>query len=293
MEFTYDQLEARRLYNVQEQTWDDILWLREEHMDIGGGRISTADIDVLASHPETEVVRISGLHQDTFEYFIKNYGQQLKAIEFFKNKLVEDWSLLGTLPQLEYVYWFVNQRIDRLWDMTENTALKGLCISDFSRLHSIEGIQTAPALRYFVFKDAVWNKSELDSFMPLAHTGVTHLCFGAKKIRDGSLAFLEEMPQLKVFDFSLNQFTTEQVAWAVANFPELQGFALCAKLDDPICSAWSDGEWVTTPGAYITGKRKPTLTYEKDAVRIQKYVDQFEALKEKYRGVSYRDAFGE
>ena len=175
---------------------DKILWLHEAAMDIGGGKISVGEIDVLAEHPEAEAVRITGLRQDTFEYFIKTYGRRLKAIEFFKNKLVEDWSLLGTLPELEYVYWFANQRIETLWDMSGNTALKGLCVSDFTRLHSIEGIQTAPALRYFCFKDAVWDTSEVESFCPLAHTGVTHLKFGAKRITDGSLEFLEECPSL-------------------------------------------------------------------------------------------------
>ena len=271
---------------------DKILWLHEAAMDIGGGKISVGEIDVLAEHPEAEAVRISGLRQDTFEYFIQTYGQRLRAIHFFKNKLVEDWSLLGTLPKLEYVYWFANQRIDRLWDMSGNTALKGLCVSDFTRLHSIEGIQAAPALRYFCFKDAVWDTSEVESFSPLAHTGVTHLMFGAKRITDGSLEFLEKMPSLELFDFPLNQFTTEQAAWAVANFPKLQGFGLCAKRDDTVYKSGPNGEHLELPGAYIVGKRKPALSYEKDAARIQKYVDQFEALKEKYRGIPYSEAFG-
>ncbi|MBR4655194.1 MAG: hypothetical protein IKO68_01135 [Oscillospiraceae bacterium] len=271
---------------------DKILWLHEADMDIGGGRISIPEIDVLAEHPEAEAVRITGLRQDTFEYFIKTYGRRLKAIEFFKNKLVEDWSLLGTLPELEYVYWFANQRIDRLWDMRGNTSLKGLCVSDFTRLHSIEGIQAAPALRYFCFKDAVWDSSEVESFSPLAHTGVTHLMFGAKRITDGSLEFLEKMPSLELFDFPLNQFTTEQAAWAVANFPNLNGYGLCAKRDDTVYKSGPNGEHLELPGAYIVGKRKPALSYEKDAARIQRYMDQFEALKEKYRGVPYIELFG-
>ena len=271
---------------------DKILWLHEAAMDIGGGKISVGEIDVLAEHPEAEAVRISGLRQDTFEYFIQTYGQRLRAIHFFKNKLVEDWSLLGTLPKLEYVYWFANQRIDRLWDMRGNTALKGLCVSDFTRLHSIEGIQTAPGLRYFCFKDAVWDTSEVESFSPLAHTGVTHLKFGAKRITDGSLEFLEGMPQLEFFDFAPNKFTTEQIAWAAANYPRLQGRSFCAKIDDTVYRSGPNFECLELPGAYIVGKRKPALAYEKDAVRIQKYVDQFEALKEKYRGIPYSEAFG-
>ena len=176
--------------------------------------------------------------------------------------------------------------------MSGNTSLKGMCVSDFTRLHSIEGIQAAPALRYFCFKDAVWDTSEVESFSPLAHTGVTHMMFGAKRITDGSLEFLEKMPSLELFDFPLNQFTTEQAAWAVANFPNLNGYGLCAKRDDTVYKNGPNNEYLKLPGAYIVGKRKPMLTYEKDAARIQKYVDQFEALKEKYRGVPYKEIFG-
>ena len=294
MYFTFEQFWRGRFCVDPDSHEDKSLWLHEADMDIGGGKISIPEIDVLADHPEVEAVAISGLRQDSFEYFIRTYGQQLRAIEFFKNKLVEDWSLLGTLPKLEYVYWFANQRIDRLWDMSGNTSLKGQCVSDFTRLHSIEGIQTAPGLRYFCFKDAVWDTSEVESFSPLAHTGVTHLMFGAKRITDGSLEFLEQMPNLEVFEFPLNQFTTEQVAWAVANFPKLQGFGLCAKRDDTVYKSGPNGEHLELPGAYIVGKRKPALAYEKDAARIQRYMDQFEALKKKYRGVSYpyKEIFG-
>lgn len=95
----------------------------------------------------------------------------LKAIRFFKNKLVEDWSLLGTLPNLEYVDCFANQRISSLWDMSGNTSLTGLCIKDFSRLSSIEGIATAPALKEFIIGNAIWDKMVIESLMPLAPIG--------------------------------------------------------------------------------------------------------------------------
>ena len=272
---------------------DSLIWLRPKKFDIGGGRIEKDDIDLLASHPDSLAVRITGLRQDTFEYFIQTYGRQLKAIDFFKNKLVEDWSLLGSLPELEYVHWFANQRINKFWDMSNNFSLRGLCISDFSRLHSIEGIGRAPALKYFSFQDAIWDSSEVESFSPLTNTGITHLCFGGKRITDNSLDFLEGMPNLEVFDFALNKFSTEQVAWIVANFPSLRGFALRAKRDDTVCRITPNGEYVNVPGAFITGKRKPALAYEENADRIQKYVDNFEALKHKYKGMSYKDAFGE
>lgn len=71
-------------YNPATKT-HNFLWLCEENADIGGGKITVADIDRLKNYPDAEVVTISGLQQDTFEYFIKTYGKQLKAIRFFKN----------------------------------------------------------------------------------------------------------------------------------------------------------------------------------------------------------------
>lgn len=260
------------------------LWLRDEHMDIGGGRIRIEDIDRLKEYPDADVVTISGLRQDTFAYFIQTYGKQLKAIRFFKNKFVEDLSLLGTLPQLEYVHFFFNQRVTSLWDMRGNLSLTGLCLEDFSRLHSIENIQTAPALQHFGIGNRIWDKMMLDSLLPLAGTGITHVCFHGKGIMNDDLSFLYDMKQLKTFDFNTNLYTTEQVAWIVANFPHLEGYALKAKRDLPATT-------YTPECSLIVGKRKPSLQIKGNEIRIQKYVDSFEALKKAYKGVPYREAF--
>lgn len=265
------------------------LWLREEAMDIGGGRITIADIDRLGAYPDAEVVMISGLQQDTFEYFIKTYGKQLKAIRFFKNKLIEDLSLLGTLPQLEYVYFFANQRVTSLWDMTENTSLSGLAMEDLSRLTSIKGIETAPALKEFRIGNAVWGKMVIDSFMPLANTKIERLSFTGRAIGDDDLSFMEHMPNIKVFDFATNLFTTEQVAWIVANFPQVEGSALKAKQDHELFG--SDADPADVPETVIVGKRKPTLVLKGNEEKIQKYVRAFEKLKEKYKGMPYHVAF--
>lgn len=265
------------------------MWLREEKMDIGGGRISVFDIDKLKDYPDADVVTISGLHQDTFEYFIKTYGKQLRAIRFFKNKFIEDLSLLGTLPQLEYVYFFANQRVTALGDMTENESLTGLCIEDFSRLSSIKGIERAPILKEFRIGNAIWSKMVVDSLMPFANTGVERLSFTGRAIADNDLSFLEQLPHLKVFDFDANLFTTEQVAWIVANFPQVEGFALKPKYDCELLE--SNENPVDVPGVIIVGKRKPALKVKGNEGKIEKYVQAFEALKKKYKGVPYRDAF--
>ena len=90
------------------------LRLRAPNMDVTGGTIRREDIDLLAQYPEVRSVSASGLRQDTFVYFVQQYGRRLRYIDFFKNKLVEDWSLLGTLPELEGIRFFHNQRITSL-----------------------------------------------------------------------------------------------------------------------------------------------------------------------------------
>ena len=258
-------------------------------MDIGGGKIIIADIDRLKAYPDAEVVTISGLRQDTFEYFIKTYGKQLRAIRFFKNKFIEDLSLLGMLPQLEYVYFFANQRVTALWNMTGNTSLRGLAIEDFSRLASIKGIETAPALKEFRIGNAIWSKMVIDSLMPLSNTKIERLSFTGRAIVDNDLSFLETLPNLKAFDFSTNIFTTEQIAWIVANYPQTEGYALKAKVDCMLCD--SNEHMVDVPKTIIVGKRKPVLKVEGNEEKIQKYVDSFEKLKNKYKGVPYKVVF--
>ena len=270
---------------------DNALHLHEPDWDIGGGKLTTQGIDELAKHPDAECISISGLRQDTFEYLIRTFGPQLKAICFFKNKLVEDWSLLGTLPKLEYVYWFGNQRIDRLWDMHENQALKGLLISDFSRLHSIEGIEKARALRYFSIGNAIWSMMAVDSLMPLAKTKITDLEFFGRKISDGDLSFFSSLHDLQSFNCALNLFPTEQYAWIAANCPKAEGRALHPKEDGPVYVTRKGGPDTGLPGTYIIGKRKPALTYEGNEAKIQKYVDSFERMKKEYRGIPFKEAF--
>ena len=289
MDFSFESFVSGNFDYDKTTKTHNSLWLREENMDIGGGKITIADIDKLKNYPDTEVVTISGLKQDTFEYFIKTYGKQLKAIRFFKNKFVEDLSLLGTLPHLEYVYFFANQRVTALWDMTENKSLSSLCIEDFSRLTSIRGVETAPALKEFRIGNAIWNTMVLDSLMPLSNSKIERLSFTGRAIGDSDFSFLETLSELKVFDFATNVFTTEQVAWIAANCPLAEGYALKAKVDCMLPD--SNEHLVDVPKSIIVGKRKPILKVKGNEEKIQKYVDSFEKLKKKYKGMSYKVAF--
>lgn len=249
--------------------------------DIGGGIITKEEIDALKNYDKLEYLCISGLKQNTFEYFIQNYAHNLKGIVFFKNKLVEDWSLLSTLPNLEYVFYFHNQRITKLWDMSNNTNLKGLIIRDFTRLHSLDGIQKAKSLEYFEVGNAVWDSMVVDSYRYFENSNVQILGFSGKKIEDEDYSFFEKMPRLKQFHSSLRLLSREQIAWVVSNFPHIKGYSLCASV--PFENANHKNE------LFITGKRMPHLM--PDDPRVKRYNETFDALLKKYKGLSYQEAF--
>ena len=125
--------------------------------------------------------------------------------------------------------------------------------------------------------------------MPLAHSNIEKFMFCGKTIADNDYSFLANMPNLKQFDFPTNMLTTEQVAWIVANFPELKGFALKSKKDCTLINS----EYKNVPGVLIVGKRKPSLIIEGNEKRIAKYDQSFELLKKKYAGIPYKVAFAD
>ena len=77
--------EARDFSRVRfhENTDYTQLVIKASETDGAGGKITIKDIDRLADYPDVKSVTILGLSQDTFEYFINTYGQQLKYICFW------------------------------------------------------------------------------------------------------------------------------------------------------------------------------------------------------------------
>jgi len=230
----------------------------------------------LGEYENTEKVMISGLKQDTFEYFIMKYGNRIKYLNFFKNKLIEDYSPLSCLTEIQCLKFFHNQRVTRLWDMTSNKDLVGLAFDDFSRLHSLDGIQTAPNLKHLHFGDRIWNTSTLSDLLPLVGTLLVSFSFGGKTIVNNDISVYTKMPELNFLDFRTNLYSTEQLAQIMASCPNVSGYALSPYVKfDRIDNGLKD--------VLICGKGKPFLYSADDADKIEAYTQKFYALVEKYK----------
>lgn len=264
--------------DLAKREWDSPLEIKAADADVSGGKIDIEAIDRIADHPEAKSVCIFGLRQDTFEYFIRTYGRQFRYIRFFKNKSVEDWSLLGTLPELEGLYWFHNQKITKLWDMSKNYALRAVELSDFTKLHDLSGIEKAPALEWFGFGDAVWSTSEIESLRPFLNTGIRRISFSGKTIRDMDISFIPQMKSLEVFDFPTNLFTMEEVAELVGKRPDLEGYSLKPYIETKLFN--EETRKADKPGVVLVGKRKPVLAIEGNEKRIASHVSKFNKIVE-------------
>ena len=98
-------------------------------------------IDSIKKYSNAKSLVISGLKDDTFTYFVEKYAGQFNAISFWKNKNISTLKPLEKLESVKFLVFFYNARVKELWSMKNNKALKGLCIYNYNKLHSLNGIE--------------------------------------------------------------------------------------------------------------------------------------------------------
>ena len=255
--------------------------------ELSGGKTTAADIEALAARPDATALRVSGLDQKTFELLVTRYGPQFDAIYFWKCGRVADLTPLETLPQLRFVAFYVNQRTNRLWDLGRNPHLVGLQFENFTRLHSLDDLATGHSLHELSFGDALWNTPVFDSLSPLASldSSLRRLSFNARRITDGRIQPLAWLSQLEWLTFPPNLFTTSQVAWLKAHLPETVQSQVIGPLFrlGPIRNLSDDTITELDKNVLVVGRRKPALSTQRDGARIQRYVEEFERLVQRFR----------
>jgi hypothetical protein len=254
--------------------------------ELSGGRTTPTDLDRIAARPEATAIRVSGLDQKTFERLVTRHGSQFDAIYFWKSGRVADLTPLETLPHLRFVAFYVNQRTTRLWDLRRTERLIGLQFDNFTRLQALDDLATGGTLEELVFGNALWNTSVFDSLSPLAAlSSLRRLSFNARRINDGRIQPLASLTQLEWLAFPPNLFTTSQVAWLRARLPESVQSTVLGPLFrlGPITNVTDNTVTELDKNVLVVGKRKPALSSQRDDDRIQRYVEEFERLVQRFR----------
>ncbi len=224
---------------------------------------------------DPEILEICGMNQKSLEYFVQHYGGTYRYLSFFKCQLIQDFSPLEDLQNLEAVSIYWNIRTDKLWNFSRNRSLQSICVSDAKRMTFFPDLlKTSDTLEEVIFWGSMFNNTPMDSLdcfsgMP----NLQELSLGNIRLNDRRVDVLETLPALQSFHFDAGMFTTEEIAWMVAKYPQLQGKSLCAyNKEDAILN-----------DVRVCGFRKPGLDLPKHQKRLDRYVEEFNKLVEQYR----------
>ncbi len=234
------------------------------------------DVDYeMSKGKNPEMLRICGMNQQSFEYFVLHYGKTYRYLDFFKCQLISDFSPLSDLARLERVDIFWNIRTDRLWDMSRNAELHTVAIDDCKRMtYFPDLLRTAPHLKHVFMLGSAFNNTPMASMDWAAKAPALESIYMRNiKLEDRDMSFLDTLPTLRTFHFPAGMLTTEEIARIVAKYPGLQGQSL---------KAFNKEDAILTD-VRVCGYRKPGLDLPRDQKRLDKYIAQFDALVEKYR----------
>lgn len=234
------------------------------------------DVDYEMSFQKNKrILQICGMNQKSFEYFVEKYGESYEALYFFKCQLISDFSPLSKLKNLKAVIIWWNIRSDKLWDMSQNISLKQISINDCKKITGNLGdLATSKTLEEVSIYGSIFNNFVIESLDPFKNiASLKELTLRNITLKNRSIDFLKDTPNLTEFNFDSGMLTTEQIAYICARYPHIKGTALCAY--NKIDAILSD--------VRICGYRKPGINLPEGQKRLEKYIREFDALVEKYK----------
>ena len=234
------------------------------------------DVDYeMSTGKNREILEICGMNQQSLEYFVQHYGKTYRYLSFFSCQLIQDFSPLEDLENLEEVSLYWNIRADKLWNFKKNTSLRAIGISDAKKMTlRPELLKTSDTLETVCFSGSIFNNYPMESLEYFAGmSSLKHLWLNNIRLNNKDLSVLKSLTALERFDFDAGMLTTEEIAWIVAKYPDLSGKCLCAyNKEDALLN-----------DVRVCGFRKPGLDLPQHQKRLDKYIAQFDALVEKYR----------
>ena len=163
-------------------------------------------------------IHISGLKQNSLEYFALNYAQHFPVIDIVHCDGLQDFSCFETLDTVEYLMIDWNIRATRLWDMSQNTSLRGLYLSDVKKIENLSDVVTAPNLKELVIEEST-NSAVSSNKWRLMSLGSLHeapclerLSLKISKIEDMDISPLLKSTSLKRLTINRDLFTLEDFA---------------------------------------------------------------------------------
>ncbi len=238
------------------------------------------DVDFeMAQGKHPEILEICGMNQKSLEHFVTHYAKSYRYLSFFKCQLIQDFSPLEDLENLEAVHIWWNIRTDRLWNMQKNKSLVNIDVSDAKKL-TLKPllVNTSPTLQSFGMSGSIFGNYPTESLeifedMPaLRSLSLSHI-----RLMDRSMDSLGRMPALEAFNFDPGMLTFEEIAAICAKYPHLSGCSL-----GPYCPSHPGSKLFFR----VCGARKPEVQSPEQQHVLDKYEKKFNELVAAYRSGS-------
>lgn len=186
-----------------------------------------------------------------------------------------DFGALTNLSSLKVLTLNSCSPINSLNQISEFQNLEGLLIENFKNVHSIDPLSKLRKLKQLGVSGSIWTKMKIDTLTPLATlASLEYLDLTSLKVNDESLRPLEALTQMR----ELN----------IANYYPMQEFArLSGKLPNTHCTWFAPfiqtnfqcEKCGRSSRVMLTGKGKPVLCRNCDAVRLKRHVEEFERAR--------------
>lgn len=224
----------------------------------------------------TDYLKITRLSQKGLEHFVQKYAKSYRVLYLYECTQIHDFAPLGELKNLEAIRIDWCRKTNQLWNMSGNSSLKVLSISDAKKLTENPSLlQTSNTLEEFRVwgptSGGTYTMDSLECFRDMK--SLRRIDLNWIKLANKSMEVLDTLPNLEEFHFEPGMLTTEDIARIVAKYPGLHGDSLRAY----------DDEYIGIGEVRVCGFRKPTLNLPKQQKRLDKYIRQFNALVEMYR----------
>ena len=189
--------------------------------------------------------------------------------------LAKDLTILETLDKSETIILNWNTKSTSLWDISKNKSLKTLEITDFSKLEEVDQLSLATQISNLTLGGGHDKPLKIKTIRPLEGLkNLKYLCLTNLKIADDTLHPIGQLKNLELLEIS-NQFETKEYAWLATRLPNTKCKMFQATNSCNIVGADNKLVWDTM----ITGRKKSFLLSTKDQVKIDKYIKDFEKLK--------------
>jgi len=235
-------------------------------------RGKTKNIERLKSFSNLTKLWIYTVNQNEFDTILSLVNPKMLHIYELR---VDNLSIISSLKEVEVLALEWNTKAKSLWDLSKNTSLKSLSITDFSKLTDINPLQKNTSLELLQLSGGIWNSLNLNTLQPLRYLkNLKFLGLSNIRVKDESLEPISDLKGLQELEIS-NQFPTEEYARLSVTLPNTK--CDCFKPYIFLSSPIEDKE------VMVVGKRKPFLNSKVAVKKLQKYEEQFKAYQEKYK----------